>query len=350
MKKTLTRFFSNMLVRTILLPSVFTSIPKDQAGLYSLTIKLLQELEKTGVILVDDKSCIKIALSQGVSKWPEKFKKPAQKLLKQLWKNHRFVEVPLIGEIQSICRTEPCQQCIRLAKEYLPLAVFAHQECNPCAKKQLTKVHTVKVIDIDEYSIDADFCSLLDGRGHVLGNGEWRQDKFEQEILIPLFRDAKNIKIYDRWIGRSILTPNADKYKLALEWILNVFLRESRAGKVGIFEVYSGFCTQKKHGKPPPNVTNAVAALCKLETDIQKTHPAFRLIIKKETKAHQMPHNRYLLTNQLAVSIDRGFDLLIDSRTSSYPRRIRDVCIDYCSESEKVEQYVRTLPDLGTTV
>ena len=80
-----------------------------------------------------------------------------------------------------------------------------------------------------------------------------------------------------------------------------------------------------------------------------QTHPHFRLIIKKETTAHQMPHNRYLLTNQVALSIDRGFDLLKTSRKSLYPRSIRDVRIDYCSEAEKVEQYVRTLPDLGAT-
>jgi hypothetical protein len=59
-----------------------------------------------------------------------------------------------------------------------------------------------------------------------------------------------------------------------------------------------------------------------------------------------MPHDRYLLTNQVSVSIDRGFDLLLDSRTSPYPRRIRDVRIDYCSEPGKIELDVQTLPNL----
>jgi len=335
-----------MLVRIILLPSVLTSLPEDRASFYSLTIKLLQELEKTGVILVDDKNCIKTALSQSIREWPEKFKKPVQKLLKKLWKNHRFVEVSLTSDIQSSCRRKQCQQCIKIAKEYLPMAVLARQDCNSCANKQLTEVPTVKVIDVEEYSLDDDFRSYLDERGCVLGNAEWKQDKFEQKILIPLFRDAKNIKIYDRWSGRSILTPNADKYKLTLEWILDVFLGVSRLGSGGIFEVYSGFYTQKQPGKPPPNVIGAVAALRQLEADIQKKHPNFRLIIKKETQSRPMPHERYLITNQVAVSIDRGFDLLIDSRTSPYPRRIRDVRIDYCSQSAKVEQYVQTLPNL----
>ncbi len=346
LKKTLTRFFNNMLVRTILLPSVFTSIPEEQASLYSLTIKLLHELEKTGVILVDDKNCIKTALSQGISEWPEKFKKPAQKLMKKLWKNHRFVELSLRSDIQLNCGRKQCQPCIRIAKEYLPLAVLARQECNSCANKQLTEVPTVKVIDIEEYSIDDDLRSHLNERARILGKGEWKQDKFEQEILIPLFRDAKNIKIYDRWIGRSILTSNADKYKLTLEWILDVFLRVSRLGSGGVVEVYSGFYPQKQPGKQPCNVTDVVTALRQLEAALQKTHPTVRLIIKKETQACQMPHDRYLITNQVAVSIDRGCDLILDNRKSPYPRYIRDVSIAYCSEPQKIEQAVGRLRDL----
>jgi hypothetical protein len=335
-----------MLVRIILLPSILTSIPEDRASFYSLAIKLLQELEKTGVILVDDKECIKTALSQRIRQWPVKFRKPVQVLLEELWKNHRFVEVSLTSDIQSSCRRKQCQQCIKIAKEYLPMAVLARQECNSCANKQLTEVPTVKVIDVEEYSLDDDFRSYLDERGCVLGNAEWKQDKFEQEILIPLFRDAKNIKIYDRWSGRSILTPNADKYKLTLEWILDVFLGVSRLGSGGIFEVYSGFCTQKKPGKRSPDVSNAVVALRQLEADMQQAHPKFRLIIKNETRNKQLPHHRYLITNQVAVSIDRGFDLLLGKATSLYPRRLRDVHIAYCSEPGKVEQAVRGLPDL----
>lgn len=341
LKKTLTRFSNNMLVRVILLPSIFTAVPEDKTSFYTLAIKLLQELEKTGVILVDDKNCIKTTLSQGVGKWPEKFRIPGQKLLKQLWKKSRFVEVSLSGGVQPICEKKSCQYCIKIAKDYLPLAVLARQECNPCAEKQLAEVPTVKVVDVDEYSIDDSFCSHLNERGRILGNGEWEQNQFEKQILIPLFRDAKHVKIYDRWIGRSILTKNADKYKLTLAWIIDVFQQYSRFGKAGIFEVYSGFYTRNS----PSEESSAVAAFRKLEADMQRAHPNFKLIIKKETKS-QLPHDRYLITNQVAVSIDRGLDLLLDSRKSPYPRRLRDIHVVYCLEAGKIEKAVRLLPDL----
>jgi hypothetical protein len=66
------------------------------------------------------------------------------------------------------------------------------------------------------------------------------------------------------------------------------------------------------------------------------------LIIKDETQGSQMPHDRFLVTNQVAVSIGRGFNLLFGGSS----RLVRDVTVAYCSEPGKVEQYVRTLPDL----
>ncbi len=297
-------------------------------------------------MLLDDTNCIRASLLQDIPKWPVKFRKKAEVLLTALKKKNRFVEVSLKDEVQATCKNKPCQQCIRIAVIYSPRAILASQACNQCAQANLASVPSVEVVDVAEYCISDFFESHLKPSDRILKKAEWKQDKFEQEILIPLFRDAKHIKIYDRWIGRSILTKNADKYKLALEWVLDVFLKVSRFGSVGIIEVYSGFYIQKQPGKPLPDVTSAVAALHQLETDMRTTHPNFNLIIKKETQGRQMPHDRYLLTNQVSVSIDRGFDLLLDSRTSPYPRRIRDVRIDYCSEPGKIELDVQTLPNL----
>lgn len=341
-----------MLVRTILLPSVFTSIPKEQASLYSLVIRLLQDLEKNGVVLMDDNNCIKAALSQGVHKWPQKFRKNAQELLVQLEKKNRLVELSLngAGATESTCGEPPCHSCIRMAKVYLPPAVIANQSCNECASKQLASVAKVEVVDVAEYSISNFFKAHLEQRDRIILNGEWKQDKFEHEILIPLFRDAKHIKIYDRWIGRSALQHSSigqigDNYKLTLEWIIDVFLQKSRLGVSGTFEVCCGLDTR---GISKAGIPTFVASLRQFESDMRHTHsfPNFKLIIKKETQANQMPHHRYLITNQVAISIDRGSDLLLDKKNSPYPRRVRDVTIAYCSEPDKIEQAVRNLPNL----
>ncbi len=350
LKKTLTRFFSNMLVRTILLPSVLKAYPENQPAHYGMVIRLLQDLENNGVVLLDDTQCIRESLLQDISKWPLKFRKKAEVILMTLKKKNRFVEVPLKNEVHATCKNKPCQQCIRIAKSYLPPAILASQGCNHCAETQLVSLPSIEVVDVAEYCISDFFESNLKPSDRILSNGEWKQDKFEQEILIPLFRDAKHIKIYDRWVGRSVLThPDigelTDNYKLTLEWILEVFLRESRLGVDGIFEVCSGLDTRRISKAKVPTFR---ASLRSFESDMRKAHsfPNFELTIKKETQTDQIPHERYLITNQVAISIDRGFDLLLEKRTSRYPRLIRDVCIDYCSEPGKIEKAVGRLPNL----
>ncbi len=335
LKKTLTRFFSNMLVRTVLFPSVLTSITEDQPSLYRLAIILLVTLEKNGLILVDDNECIQTSLTKGIDEWPQKFRKEAKVLLKRLSEKNRFVKVSLRDESQPTCAKKICHYCIKIARDCCPTAVIASQECNPCAKQQLALFTTVKVVDVVEDSISNFFPG-----DRILDKGEWTQQKFEQEILIPLLRDAKDVKIYDRYIGRSILQKkNADKYKFTLKWIIDVFLRERSSKFKGVFEVYGGvnICSI-----PKPKIPNALAALRKLESDLRQCHPAFKLIIKDETQGGEMPHDRFLVTNQVAVSVGRGFNLLFGSN----PRLVKDVTIAYCSEPGKIEQAVRTLPDL----
>ncbi|MBD2184325.1 hypothetical protein H6S82_24190 [Planktothrix sp. FACHB-1355] len=339
-----------MLVRTIILPSVLKADPENQSVHYGMMIGLLQDLEKNGVVLSDETNCIRAALFQDIGKLPVKFRKKAEVLLKDLKKKNRFIEVSLSNGFQAICKNKPCQQCIRICKEYSPPAILVSYGCKECTETQLALFPSVEVIDVAEYRISNLFEFHLKQVDRIIPNGEWKQDKFEQEILIPLFRDAKHIKIYDRWIGRSALqTPDigqiGDNYKLTLEWIIDVFLRESRLGASGVFEVYCGLDTRKIDKAKIPSF---IASLRQFESDTRNTHsfPNFKLIIKEETQANQMPHDRYLITNQVAISIARGFDLLLDKRNISYPRRLRDVTIAYCSEPDKIEQAVRKLPNL----
>lgn len=322
-----------MLVRTVLLPSVFTAIPENESSLYRVVITLLETLAKNGLILVDDQECIQKLLIAGIEEWPQKYRKQVKVALKRLNEKNRFVKVYIKNESLLTCINKPCDQCIQIAHDFCPTAVMTRQECFSCAEQHLKLFNTVKVFNISEDSIYDLFPS-----DYTLKKGEWTQQKFEQNILIPLLRDAKNVKIYDRYIGRSILAPNATKYQLVLEWIIDVFIRERGSKLNGVFEVYGGFDIRIRKNE----IKSAVDKLRNLENELQKKYPNFRLVIKKESKESQMPHDRYLITNQVAVSFGRGFDLLYGSS----PKLVKDTNIAYCSEPGKIEQDVRTLPDL----
>ena len=84
----------------------------------------------------------------------------------------------------------------------------------------------------------------------------------------------------------------------------------------------------------------------------------FDLKVKKETiKDKEMPHARYLITNQISILVDCGFDLFwSDDRMCNAglnPKidepRIRDVAIARISEPGKIEKSIRALPDLSSS-
>jgi hypothetical protein len=330
-----------MLTRTILLPSVFRGNPEKSNAEYLIVIGFLLDLEKNGVVLVDDTECILAAIRKNINKWPPKYRPKAQKLLEKLEKKNRFIEMSLNDEVQAKCKNQQCQQCIRMAKIHRPPAIISSNHCQKCAEEEMTQFPSIEVVDIDEYSMSKFFEAHLNQNEHFSRKDELKPQEFEDKILKPLLRDAKHIKIYDRYIGRSILNEkSAKEYKFTIKWILDVFLRERGSKYKGIFEVYVGVNISKEI--PKRKIRDATAALSVLEKEFQEMYPNFKLLIKDETKGSEMPHDRLLVTNQVAVLVGRGFNWLFGSSLS----RLRDITISYCSDPGKIEQAVRELPDL----
>src|SRR3989442_9359757 len=114
-KKATERCSSDMLMRTILLPSTLDTVPEDplsQRLFCSVCIRLLHDLLENGVVLVDEGNCVTGALFQALDKWPPKFRKRGKELLTRLRALNRFVKVPADYVLSSICRAAPCQHCL----------------------------------------------------------------------------------------------------------------------------------------------------------------------------------------------------------------------------------------------
>jgi hypothetical protein len=63
------------------------------------------------------------------------------------------------------------------------------------------------------------------------------------------------------------------------------------------------------------------------------------MTVKEDTGRARMPHGRYLFTDQIALLVERGFDLLMGGD------RIRDVEISLAADPSSVEHEMRDLPD-----
>ncbi len=319
-----------MLTRIILFPCVFNSGTETQ-----VIIIMLMDIVKSGVILVDDQSKVLQAIEKNINGWTPKFKQKAKELLKKLRKKNRFIEISQTQPLVSNCDNQIETSCIKIfTSEDFYKVIVLHNQCvdNAQVGNRITL--------IEDYAISP-LVGQLNKSSLTLSTGEWKQDRFEQEILFPLFRDARHIKIYDRWIGRSV-PQGQTNHQTTLEWLLQVFQNVATIKIDTSFEVYCGIDTRQLSSI---ELSNAVNSLRRFEITTKKLFPYFNLIIKNETYGNQLPHDRYLITNQTAIYIGRGFDLFANAN-ESYPRRIKDVQIGYCSNPEKVEPYYRSLPDL----
>ena len=355
LKTTLKKYFSNMLLKTILSPSVLQGIPEDELAqklFCNSQIQLLQDLTDNCVVIVDSNQSIKKEIIAAIEKWPVKFRKPAKEILKLLANRNRFVTLTVQYSLCSNCNNPTCQKCIGMALNCFPNAIFITEDCCLCIKNQSLPI---RPIDASEYGISPFFKQRRQFNSITLSNGEWEQEKFEDKVLTPLFGDAKHIKIYDRMIGRatgqSAVMP--EHYQSTLEWLLDVFLQKSSSQRERVFEVYSGIDVRYLN---PKEVSDTQALLRKFETNMQRKYNfPFKITLKQEDgRDQEMPHGRYLITDQIGILIERGFDLLwtdqqmkdaklipnVDSRL------IRDVTISRISESSKIEKAVRKLPDL----
>jgi hypothetical protein len=133
---------------------------------------------------------------------------------------------------------------------------------------------------------------------------------------------------------------------------VGVFLGVGGAARGGVFEIYCGI---------EAHLINA-RHRAQLKTEMQNFEAAVRaatgvpvqILLKEESHAARCPHGRYLVTDQSAVLIDRGFDLLWDDNKmlaagmnpAKDPRPIRDVAVVLCNNCNSVETQTRMLPPL----
>jgi hypothetical protein len=307
-----------MLTRAILLPLIFSTNHSEFNNNCVLLIRLLQDLLETGVIIVDDQGLVTKAIFQELSGWNQRDKTQAQILLKKLSKMNRFVEISLERTTKDAVCQELCQCCIEASLIKEKIFFLTHDGCFTCAKSQLSSASGVRVINSREYPLDEELYTCLNRNDYDLEKDQWNQDVFEEEVLRPLFRDSKYVQILDRQMGLYFHGNNG--YEKTLEWMLKVFIRESNSKKRDIFEV---------HTSKPSSPSN-LQHLKDLEAKLQGLHPKFRFHLKSK---QDLPHDRYLRTDQIKITIGRGLDLL-DTNDKFPPYPVRDVYIGLVTSSK----------------
>lgn len=331
-----------MFFRTLHFPTVYTTSSSGiihTSSQCSLLLLILKSLLSNGLILVDEMGGIRRAISDAIQEWPPNYRKEGEEILIQLNKRNRFVDVPVEAGSASLTCLEPaCRLALEIARrENLDLCL-AKTSCCDCIGLPLA-------VDLLSYSASGAFATILNRGSVVLGDGEWDKSLFEANILHPVLRHAKHVKVIDRWVGRSLkwdkktLTYKvAENYADALRWIFEQFVVTAADRYTTGFEVFCGIRAIDCRGRE-----EKVAQALKRWADDCTNRYGYQMTIhvKLERPTQEMRHDRYLITDQIAIHVGRGVDLLRSDR-----QRVRDVTLGIVHDPGKIEAEVRSLQEV----
>ncbi len=334
----------SVLLRQVQIPRMYDAVPDDpaSAALYcSLMLRVLQDALSNCVLLVDPENLMTGEMFQSVRRWPPKYRHRCQELLRELRKRNRFVKLDASLPPVLTCGRAGCGKSLEIASSQGPDIVLAPTDCQCCSTGVGERATTVHLID---YGI-SHFSEIRSTRERVeLADGEMTREEFERIVWVPLFRYAKHVKVFDRNIGHQFVEQVRrgssirvkENYARTLEWMFGLFAQLSE-GRTGVhFEVTCGLDADIMSNAQMGTASDELHSFAERLAARYGGKIEMRVKVESERK---MRHARFVVTDQVALMVERGFDLL---RTDGL---LRDVVITHTSSAGQIEAEVRTLDD-----
>lgn len=356
-----------MILRASLSPECFINTSQD-SNISSLMVGILISLEKNCEILVDDQLIVpSITRILNSTQWPLTHRKKAKELLERIRHNKRIIRSPHVSNpSQTPCTSSDCRQIAALIENKNPDVLITPNKCHsfflPHIKPSITELTSPT-----EYHFSKFHSNTQQIQQYSKAEGEVDIIWAENMIFSPIFRNAKHIKIIDRYIGRSIcsldpsVTPKLDQqYIDTLEWLCDIHQKSLiKNGKqdIGTFEIWCG--VQKNH-LSQKSIQDCAKLLSDWEKHMNNKGVKLKVHLKLEDHNNTMEHARYLITEQMGISIECGFALLLpDQKMSRFgktpkkdPRLLRDFLITIVDieNIRRITSHLSRLTDISLQV
>jgi hypothetical protein len=288
-----------MLNSVVMLPSALRGTASRDAALM-----LLMDVVANGQLLVDIDGHGQGELVNAVANWGER-RTHGLRLLKRLADTGRIVTLRHSGGMTGC--TDGCNGLRAVARDHRPMVAICGGAC--CA--ELGAV--TSSVDVASY-VGSPSNDRLRQRDRRSAQARSTEDWLEAEVLVPILRYAQSATIFDRQIGRSLQDERVPRWRVkegfdrTIRFIANAYMRESRVPGRSI-RIVTGLWSDRDFDRP-------LDILMRWEEELRGAYPAVQvsLVVRGEQRREQLDHDRYLVTNQIAMSVSRGFDLLFSDR------------------------------------
>jgi hypothetical protein len=327
-----------MLASMVPLPAAFVE-PESVDELW-FQIETLRALSEHGVLLIDGDDlegplfrALESALLGGAHA-TTRTRAAAEQVLIRLRTKRRLVAVPT----KATGRTTPCALALAIAREedadivIAPSACGCGGACGAFGSKATT--------------LDALFRRSMTpngaGRGVTtrIGAGEERMSReaFARAVWRPALRYATDVRIYDRYIGRTLQdgSGNFERFASTLRWIVAEYASASRRLEPRRLRIRTELAIYDRHAKRRRGEEDLRRDRVRADAFREELRAIARRCVGEgarspidvtiETKLvegiadqDESEHGRFLFTDQLALRLDPGFDIL-DPRSGALGR------------------------------
>ena len=294
-----------MLVETVVLPSAATG----SYGTTDAALALFMDLHSGGQLLVDSSGVGGTQLAAAISGWGDQSKRQrATKALLRLHAQGRIVPVPP-GDPEAGC-TEACNTLRSVAQRWAPGVVVCGAGCRAELPRQM--------VEIAGY-MGSEAQDLLQRATVSLSRRRSIDEDLERLVWAPFVRFAESLVLIDRQIGRSIQevvgrggrARIGEGFDRTIRSLLDVYTRAGLRSRS--IRLLTGLWADR------PGAGDAFRELEAWTRSLSSEYPvvAISLDVREEERRAQLDHDRYLVSNQGALLVSRGFDLLFTDRQMS---------------------------------
>lgn len=300
---------------------------------YEFLLSYFDKIIKNGIILDNEKNELITIINKNIDSWPESYRKKIQECIKVLKKSRRLIQLKKDDNFnKDVCKKcnkyDICSLFYSILYEDID-GIVVTEDCFEQLQEinNMVSINSMNGSDLDE---------KLKKLSYIIDEN-YGVDNFENDIMFPIFRYCKSIKILDRMFGNHIRDNRMelrDNYKRGLKHIIQMIKNVNiNINKLNI-EIYTSIQqTEKRKYK-----------IEIIEQFIEDLNDEYGLNIKCYFKEpyREFNHDRYIFTEQIGVQFGRGIDLFDENE------RLRKMTVSIIDNSEKrqLETNVRCLDDI----
>jgi len=164
--------------------------------------------------------------------------------------------------------------------------------------------------------------SSLAGNGRILQDGELDQDTFLDEVFKKAFIYTTRIEICDRIFGSKFNDNFEYTFSKLFTWLKNNLIEPNRFERIIIH-------CEKPNGYTDEHMKERLALLKSEKWSNMKIEIRFYHREESGKPIPALPHDRFIITDQMAFNIGRGMDFL-----NRHTKKNRDISINYSKPEE----------------